>query len=187
MNKTFTENARRIRELVPIDSYLGSLGISIRNNRCDCPICRGKKGKMAINREKGKVTCFAGCIRWGDIIDLHGILNNLNDVESLNDLIKIYSVNRALPNNYKPIDKQELEFKNNALKYLDKCLYELDKISLLKYEILESTGTTDYCYNLKDLINAKKDEISYNKYNKHEIRDLYKKSMNFINKINLIK
>ena len=186
MNKTFTENSRRIKDLIRIEDYISSLGIQIKGNRCDCPICGGRKGKMAINTEKQKITCFGGCIRWGDIIDLHGILNNLNDIESLNDLIKIYSVNRVMPNNYKPIDEVELVFKMKANEHIDKCLNELDKISLLKYELLEQLQVVDYCFYLKDVLNAKKEDLRYNRYNKDEIRHFYKKSINFINKIKII-
>lgn len=184
MNKTFTENSRRIKELVPIENYLSSLGVKIGyGNRCDCPICKGRKGKMGINIEKQKVTCFGGCIRWGDIIDLHSILNNMNDIEALNDLIKIYSINRALPNSYKPVGKEKAQFKAKASEHLDKCLDELDKISLLKYDLLEQLEVVDYCFYLKDEVNAKKEELRYNKYNKDEIRHIYKKAINFINKI----
>ena len=187
MNKTFTENSRRIKELVPIKNYIESLGIKVGyGNRCDCPICRGRKGKMAINEAKGKVTCFGGCIRWGDIIDLHAILNNMNDIEALNDLIKIYSVNRVLPGSYKPIEEGELAFKTKAIEHIDKCLSELDKISLLNYELLEEIQCVDYCFYLKEVLDAKKQDLSYNKYNKDEIRHFYKKAMNFINKIKYI-
>ena len=184
MNKTFTENSKRIKELISIKQYIESLGIKVGyGNRCDCPICQGRKGKIAINEDKGKVTCFGGCIRWGDIIDLHGILNNLNDIESLNDLIKIYSVNRVMPDNYKPIEEGEAQFKAKANEHIDKCLDELDKISLLKYELLEQIEGVDYCFYLKDVLNAKKEDLSYNKYNKDEIRHFYKKAKNFINQI----
>lgn len=187
MNRTFTENSRRIKDLVKIQDYISSLGIQIGyGNRCECPICRGRKGKMAINTEKQKVTCFGGCIRWGDIIDLHGILNNMNDIESLNDLIKIYSVNRVLPSSYKPVEDGELAFKAKANEHIDKCLDELDKISILKYDLLEQLQVVDYCFYLKDELNAKKEELRYNKYNKDEIRQIYKKSINFINKIKII-
>lgn len=187
MNKTFTENSRRIKELVSIENYLSSLGVKISyGNRCDCPICKGRKGKMGINIEKQKVTCFGGCIRWGDIIDLHGILNNMNDIEALNDLIKIYSINRVLPNSYKPVEEGELQFKSKAMEHIDKCLEELDKISLLQFDLLSDTNSVDYCFYLKDILNAKKEDLSYNKYNKDEIRHFYKKAINFINKIKYI-
>lgn len=184
MTKTFTENSRRIKELVPIKSYIEALGIKVGyGNRCDCPICKGRKGKMAINEDKCKVTCFGGCIVWGDIIDLHSILNNMNHIEALNDLIKIYSINRVLPNSYKPIEEEELQFKMNASKHIDKCLDELDKISLLQFDLLNDINCVDYCFHLKDILNAKKEDLSYNKYNKDEIRYFYKKAINFINKI----
>ena len=187
MNRSFTENSRRIKDAVKIEDYLKTLGIEISyGNRCDCVICKGRKGKMAIDKEKQKVTCFGGCIKYGDIIDLHAILNNLNHIESLNDLIKIYSIDRAFSNNYKPIAEEEREFKAKAKGHLDTCIDELDKISLLKYELLEQFQCIEYCYYLKDTINEKKDDLSYNKYNKEEIRHLYKKTVNFINKIKLL-
>lgn len=183
-NMTFTENAKRIKNTVRIEDYISSLGIDINyeKNRCECPVCRGrKKDKMILNLNTQRVTCFAGCIKAGDIIELHAVINNLNNFEALNDLIKIYSIERVKLNNYKPVEKSEFLFKYKASEYLDKCLYELDKISFLKYELLEQFECVDYCYWLKDELNAKKRDLSYNKYNKDEIRYLYKKTTNFIN------
>ena len=188
MNRTFTENSRRIKDLVRIEEYISALGIQIGyGNRCECPVCKGRKGKMAINTDAQKVTCFGGCIRWGDVIDLHGLLNNLNQIESLNDLIKTYSVKRVMANNYKPVEHGELAFKAKVNEHFDKCLSELEKIAFLKYEVLERTDSIDYCYSLRELINAKRQELRYNKYNKEELRGIYKNAINFINYINSCK
>lgn len=184
-NTSFGENARMIKNMVSIEEYLGSIGLKVIKSRTNCPICGGKThSKVAI--KNNRVTCFSGCFTNADIIELHSVINNINNIESLNDLIKKYNLFRVMPDGSKPVSKDEVEFKKKAAEHLNICLAELDKISLLKYEILEQYQCVEYCYYLKDTINEKKDDLSYNKYSKEEVRLLYKKSMNFINTMKLL-
>lgn len=184
-NETFGENARRLKNKISIEDYLKSLGLNIKHSRTRCPICRGSNtSKLLVKNDR--VTCFGGCVKSVDIIELHAILNNKNHIESLNDLIAIYSVNRIMPNNFKSIEPATIEFKKNALEYLNKCLNELDMISLLKYELLKQFESIDYCFYLKEKINNSVLCIKNNEYDERQIRNLYKEVMNFINKIKLI-
>lgn len=186
MNRTFNENSSLIRNMVKLEDYFAFNNIKKIGNRYECPFCKGihlsiYKATNGIERAQ----CFSkGCIH-GDIIDFHSKLKNINHIESLNDLISIFSIKRVMPSNIntiKPVEN-DLLFKENALKHLSLILDELDKIFFLECEKLIETNSLEICHELRQKLNEKILELKYNKYNKDELRNLYKISKQLINLI----
>lgn len=178
MTLTFHENARRIKERISMKDYLEFNGCIVKNNRCACPVCGGKNSQtMQIQGEKA--TCYkTGCVKKSDIIDLHMKLKNMNNIEALNDLIHEFNIER-FTGNYDPRENQDKEFKREAKKYLEVAYDKLYEIKLLDYEVLCKVNKFDYCMELMNWIDAKKDDLMYNnKYNKEELRNLYKHAIN---------
>lgn len=181
MDRTFCENARRIKEKISMRDYLEFNGCTIRNNRCSCPVCGGRDDAMQISGEKA--TCYkSGCIKKSDIIDLHMKLNNMNSIEALNDMIDQFNIERYI-GDYDPRKKnknnKDKEFKREAKKHLEIAHDKLYNIKILDYEILCELDKFDYCMELMNSIDAKKNDLMYNnKYNKEELRNLYKNAIN---------
>lgn len=187
MTLTFSENARRIKERISMKDYLEFNGCIVKNNRCKCPICGGDNNQT-MQIQGDKATCYkSGCVRKSDIIDLHMKLNNMNNIEALNDLIKEFNIHR-FTGGYDPRQNQDKNFIIGAKKHLKIAHEKLYEIKLLQYELLCELDLYDYCEQLMNCIDAKNNELMYNyKYDKENIRNLYKNAMNFYNYVKNMK
>ena len=58
-----------VKRLVTIEQAAAWLGLTLKNNRCVCPVNNGDKREMVFNIEKQVFNCF-GCSVGGDVIQL---------------------------------------------------------------------------------------------------------------------
>lgn len=189
MSLTFAENSRLIKEAKDIKSFLIESGSDIRGNRAVCPICHDRKYTMAIDEATQKVTCYKGCTNQGrkqtaDIIDLYGLMNNRNSIESLNDLIKLYNINRYIGDYKGSKSKVNHEFKTNAKKHLTEMYEKLYSLKLLSYDKLMELEMYDICVDIIEDIEKYIERLDSNNFNENEGRHLYKKAKSFHSYIN---
>ena len=72
-----------VKRLVTIEQAAAWLDLTLKNNRCVCPVNNGDKREMVFNIEKQVFNCF-GCSVGGDVIQLVAHVNKLNQkVESI--------------------------------------------------------------------------------------------------------
>ena len=187
MSLTFHENAKRIKDSISMKDYLEFQGCTIKNNRCKCPAC-GSNNSQTLQVSGEKASCYkSGCVAKSDVIDLHMKIYNMNNIEALNDLISQFNIDR-FTGNYSPRENQDKEFKREAKKYLEIAHEKLYNVKLLDYEIISKLGKYEYCEELMNCIDAKKEDLMYNnRYDKKEIRNLYKYAINFYNYIKHMK
>lgn len=191
MNLTFTENSRLIKEAKDIKSFLEDNGSCVKGKRAICPICKDKKYTMAIDEKTQRVSCYKGCTNQGrkqtaDIIDLYGLINNRNSIESLNELINLYNINRYIGDYKGAKSKINHEFKVNAQKHLMEMHEKLYTLKLLKYDLLESTNNYYKCVGLIEKIDLYIDKLKSNNFNEAEGRHIYKECLTFYNFISNI-
>jgi len=191
---TYKENAQLIRDNLSIRTYLESC-TTVRGNRAICPVCHNPKFTMALNDNTQLATCFTGCTKGvnkrfpdkqtADVVDLYGLVNNINNIEAINQLISQLGIKRYT-GSYSPNStiKVDTEFKKQASKYLENILVELEKLKWLKYEKLVELNLENQVFTYIDMINQEQINLKTNNFDKEKIRLLYKNSVNIVSYIN---
>ena len=191
-NPTIAENLNRVKSSLSIRDFLIMQGFTFKGNRTTCPYCN--KPNFTLMNNDSRYNCY-NCSSRGDILDLASYIYSLPPKYTINKLLELTGAKRYTgvfnikSQQEQEQEKKELDFINKSKEALTTKKDKLDGLVMLNYELVKSYNNivVDDIYNLLYKVDEKLEQLKQFKYNKEELRQLYKYLIYYINLINDLK